>query len=90
MRRDRRLRDRRKRADASVRRQSRARDSEASYSTQHALGIYYHKVLTSHSFFLGESSPRDLGTSSIRISLDILPSNDTLLNDVTGLNQSNK
>jgi hypothetical protein len=47
-------------------------------------------ILTSRSFFVGESSPRDLGTRVIRTSSDALSSNDTSQKDVTGLNQSHK
>ncbi len=83
--RDRRLRDRRERADASVRSTGLG---EYCKSTRRGMRWVF-MILTSNSFFLGESSPRDLATGVIRTSWDILSSNDTSQKDVTGLNQSN-
>ncbi len=72
-------------------RQSGALDSESAASQSPRPGMRWVFIIqTSSSFFLGESSPRDLGTSVIRRSLDILSRNDTSQKDVTGLNQSNK
>ncbi len=59
VRRDRRLRDRRERADASVLEHGTQRAMQVN-STRHALGIF---ILTSRSFFLGEPSLIGSGAS---------------------------
>ncbi len=87
VRRDRRLRDRRERADASV--WSTGLREHCKSSRRGMRWVFV--ILTSRSFFLvGESDPCGSGTSLFELSSDTLSSNDTSQKDVTGLNQSNQ
>ncbi len=84
MRRDRRLRDRRERADASVWEHG-TRKAVQVNSTRQALGIYYSDIL-----FRRVQTLAVLGTCSFESDGNILSSDDTSGKIVTGLNRSNK